>query len=254
MGNPGRIPLQHPDYRYPESRNLYSGRLRELAGIIYSDNQTEIHQGHWREHFPDTASAAPRANENSRRALHVEIGCNGGHVVLKWATRDPAGAYIGIDWKFKQIFRGAEKAAKQGLKNIVFFRAHADRIGYMFEENEVDHLYLYFPDPWPRKSQWKNRFVTARNLKALARVTRPGGTFRIKTDHAGYFDWMEREVSLVGELWNVTARSTDIHEGNPNARLLDIPEVTLFEKIFIREGIRIHGLDLARTVTQTGLD
>ena len=234
-----RLPVQHPEYRYPQSKNPYWEKLTGFADRVFSDNLTEAHRGHWRERF------AGQPGE-----LHVEIGCNAGHVILEWAARSPRNGYVGVDWKFKPIFWGIEKALKRQIPNLLFFRAHAERLPYMFGEGEVDFLYLFFPDPWPRKKQWKNRFLTAKNLARIAPVVKPGGIFHIKTDHAGYFEWMldalarcERES---GKLWEVAEQTRDLHAGNASAQALQIPDVTLFERLFIKDGIAINSLKLRR--------
>jgi tRNA (guanine-N7-)-methyltransferase len=233
--------LNHPEYRYPPSRNPYASRLALEYGDreAYVDDRTESRRGGWREAFPPEA----------RRELHVEIGCNGGHVLLEWAARRPEAAWVGVDWKFKQIHRGAEKARKRGLKNVRFFRAHAERLPFMFGPGEIDHLYLFFPDPWAKLSQQKNRFLTAARLRELAGIVRPGGAFHIRTDHPGYFEWMEAAVAAIPELWEVEYRTADLHAGNPDAGKLQCPDVTLFERIFIREGKPIHALRLRRRAT-----
>jgi tRNA (guanine-N7-)-methyltransferase len=235
-----RLPVDHPEFRYPESPNPYSVRLRALSGYVYADNATEAHRGRWREVFPDAAKFP------STRELHVEIGTNAAHVILEWARQNPQHAYIGIDWKFKAMHRGVEKAFKRGTQNLLLFRAHADRLKYMFAEKEIDHLYLFFPDPWPKTAHWKNRFVTEKNLRELAALIRPGGMFHIKTDHLGYFEWMETAVSKVKDVWEVTMSTRDLHAGRDDAESLDFPDVTLFEKIFIRDKIPIKAMNLKR--------
>jgi tRNA (guanine-N7-)-methyltransferase len=237
-----RLPIHHPDYRYPESPNPYSAKLKAIGGYVYSDNDTEAHRGRWRELLPDAADRAA----GPRRDLHVEIGCNAAHVILEWARRNPADGYVGIDWKFKAMHRGAEKARKRGVKNLLLFRAHAERIQYMFGPGEIDHLYLFFPDPWPKKAHWKNRYVIEKNLRELSGIVRAGGSFHIKTDHLGYFEWMEEEVAKVGDLWRVREKSRDLHAGCARPDLLDFPDVTLFEKLFIQDGIPIKSMKLER--------
>jgi tRNA (guanine-N7-)-methyltransferase len=234
-----RLPVQHPDYLYTNSKNPYWTKLKEFADRVFSDNGTEIHRGHWRDLFRQTP-----------KELHVEIGCNAGHVVLEWAAKSPENGYIGIDWKFKPIFWGIEKALKRGVPNLLFFRAHAERLPFMFGEGEIDFLYLFFPDPWPRKKQWKNRFVSAETLARVAPTLKKGGVFHIKTDHASYFEWMvealaesEREF---GKLWEIVEETRDLHADHPNPELLQIPDVTLFERLFIKDGIKINSLKLRR--------
>ncbi len=236
-----RLALTHPDYKYGVAKNPYSARLAEFPGLAYSDNATETFAGSWREKFGATGK-----NLNSRRELHVEIGCNTGHVTRAWAAANPDKLYIGIDWKFKIVHRGAEKAAEKGLENLIFFRANVERLQYMFGPGEVDYLYLYFPDPWPKKSQWKNRFLKESTLREAARVVRPGGIFHIKTDHDGYYAWMQEAFTKGGDLWEIERESLDLHAGNPAAGKLEIPEVTLFEKLFIKDGIPIKSAWLNR--------
>jgi len=233
-----RLPLNHPDYRYGKAKNPYSAKLGEFPAIAYSDHGTEEHAGRWRERYDIPGAKSKK--------LHVEIGCNTGHVTRAWAEKNPKDLYIGIDWKFKIIYRGAEKVAEKGLKNLLFFRGNVERIQYMFGEGEIDCLYLYFPDPWPKKAQWKNRFLKESTLRDAARVVKKGGLFHIKTDHDGYYEWMQGAFAKVGDIWELERESLDLHEGNAKATELQIPDVTLFERLFIKDGIKIKSAWLRR--------
>lgn len=234
-----KLPLIHPDYRYPEAKNPYALKLKENPGWAYSDNDIEAFAGHWREKFLDQ-------DHQATRKLIVEIGCNTGHVVREWAAAQSQNAFIGVDWKFKIIHRGVEKAQNKGLKNLIFMRGNVDRIRYMFGENEIDEVHMYFPDPWPKKSQSKNRTIQARFLTDAFYAVKPGGLFYIKTDHDAYFEWMLEEFKKVENLWTLEKVSMNLHEGNPLAVKLEIPEVTLFEKLFIKDGIPIKAAWLRR--------
>lgn len=235
-----RLPIQHPDYQYRESTNPYWKKLESLRGRVFVDNDSEAHRGRWREQMAsDSASGA-------RRTLHVEVGCNYGHVVLEWAARDPSNAYIGIDWKFKGIHRAAEKAFRRGVGNLIFFRANVERLRYMFASGEVDAFYIFFPDPWPKKAHWKNRFVTAENLRLLHGLLAPSGVLHVKTDHEGYWEWMQTAFGAVSEDWEVLECVSDLHAGNRDAERLDFPDVTLFEKGFIKNKVPIKSLKLRK--------
>jgi tRNA (guanine-N7-)-methyltransferase len=234
-----KLPLVHPHYRYPTAKNPYALKLKEHPGWAYSDNDIEEFAGHWREKFLDQ-------NHKPSRKLIVEVGCNTGHVVREWALANPKNAYIGIDWKFKIIHRGVEKAQSKGLKNLIFMRGNVDRIRYMFGPEEIDEIHMYFPDPWPKKSQRKNRTIQARFLKDAAFAMKPDGLFFIKTDHDGYFEWMLEEIKKVEDIWTVEKVSMDLHAGNLDAAKLEIPVVTLFEKLFIKDAIPIKAVWLRR--------
>ena len=233
-----RVPLTHPDFRYHRSDNPYAAKIQEIPRLAVADNEAENHRGRWHEVFQ-------HQNTTSRRPLHVEIGCNKGHVIREWAHQNPQNNYIGIDWKFKIIYQAAEKAIAKNIQNLFFIRAYAERIEYIFGKEEIDNLYLYFPDPWPKKAHWKNRYITPERLTALAQVVRKGGIFHIKTDHFGYFQWMEEALHNLNSkdpTWEIVERTTDLHAGHPNPTALQIPEVTLFERLFIKDGIKINSL------------
>lgn len=231
--------MSHPEYRYPVARNPYAAKLKEHPGWAYSDNEIETYAGQWRSRALDEKTS-------ETRKLVVEIGCNTGHVVRAWAAKDPATLYFGIDWKFKIIHRGVEKAQAKNLKNLIFLRANVDRIHYMFGPAEIDELHMYFPDPWPKKSQWKNRTIQESFLKNAATVVKPGGLFFIKTDHDDYFEWMKEAFAKVPAEWSVEKITHDLHAGNPDAKTLDIPDVTLFEKLFVKDGVPIKAAWLRR--------
>ena len=226
--------LLDPEFKYPPSRNPYWQKLDEFPKRAFGDNRPEELRGKWRSLSPTC------------KALHVEIGCNGGHVLLQWAAHNPNSMYVGVDLKLKQVYRGAEKAEKHKITNAFFARAFAERLHFMFGRSEIDHLYLFFPDPWPKKSQLKNRIFQAAWLERCAEVVRPGGTFWIKTDHAGYAEHMRGVIAECAGTWELTEESHDLHGGNPHARELRIPEVTLFERLFIKDGIPIHSYRLRR--------
>jgi len=241
LADSSKLPVRHPDYTYPSSRNPYWNKLREVEGLVFTDNETEAHAGSWRNHFP---SEKIKKSRSSR--LHVELGTNAGHVILEWAKLAPNDAFIGLDWKYKAIFRGAEKAQKYKLENTVFFRALAERLPYMFSPGEIDCLYLYFPDPWPKKAAWKNRYITEESLRLIMPLLSDDGIFHIKTDHAGYFEWMIEAIEKCSNILSAHELTRDLHKDHTDPKSLQIPEVTLFEKLFIRDGIKINSVKLRR--------
>jgi len=234
--------VHHPEFRYSESHNPYWAKVKHppegMQGLVYGDHDTEAHRGKWREQF--------KLQTQARLPLHVEIGCNAGHVSLEWAKRNPNQLYLGIDWKFKMIFKFAEKIEKNELKNLIALRANAERLPFMFAEEEIDFLHMFFPDPWPKKAQMKNRTADADWLRTVSPLLHRDGIFHLKTDHAGYFEFILDELTKVSDLFETVEMTKDLHASNPEAHLLKIPEVTLFERLFIKDGLPIHSIKLRR--------
>lgn len=248
-----RLSIKHPDYRYIPSKNPYWAKLKDpsspLHKLVLSDQDTELSCRGGKPWLSQFSESSPTAQESRNSKLHVEIGCNAGHVILEWARQNPQDYYIGVDWKFKMIHKAAEKALKKQLHNLIFLRAHAERLPWMFSEGEIDFLYLFFPDPWPKKAQRKNRFLTSEQLQRIGRLMKPGGIFHIKTDHAEYFAEMLEEIEQMRNNnqnpgWEVIEQTTDLHASHPAPHTLNIPEVTLFEKLFIKDKIPIKSIKL----------
>jgi tRNA (guanine-N(7)-)-methyltransferase len=234
-----KLPISHPDYRYSGSANPYWKKVQTYGASVMTDNQTEQFRGRWREQFVGVVGAAVLP-------LVVEIGCNAGHVIVEEAKRCPDRLFIGIDWKFKAIARAADKSQKLGLKNLILLRAHAERLRYMFGEGEITKLNLFFPDPWAKKSQLKNRFFTSDRLKEIAPLMSESGEFEARTDHPGYFEWMRAAVDASEREWTKIDETHDRHKDNPQAHLLKPPDVTLFESLFVKDGLPIHLIRLLR--------
>jgi tRNA (guanine-N7-)-methyltransferase len=236
-----------PEFKYAVSNNIYWSKLHqlppEMEGLAYPDHQTEAFRGSWRSQFK-TANADANSKQIEREKLHVEIGCNAGHVVLEWAKQNANALYVGIDWKFKQVYRLAEKIQKNDLKNILAFRANAERLPFMFAAGEIDFLHMFFPDPWPKKAQMKNRTANAAWLKSVAPLLSTGGIFHLKTDHAEYFEFILSELETLKDTYEVLELTKNLHAGNPLARQLTIPTVTLFERLFIKDGLPIHSVKI----------
>ena len=234
----------NPDYQYVRSKNIYWDKLTNLPvamkGLAYADLQTEEFRGRWRDRF----LSSPEKILSHKPILHVEVGCNAGHVCLEWAKLNPKDLYIGVDWKFKQIYRLAEKTQKFQVKNLLAFRANADRLPFMFGAGEIDFLYLYFPDPWPKKAQLKNRTADTDWLKSVAPLLSPSGVFHIKTDHAEYFEFILKNLAELTDTYEILEMTKDLHAGNERAKFLKIPEVTLFERLFIKDGLPIHSVKI----------
>ncbi len=223
-----------PEFKYPPSRNLYCKKLKEFEGRCFSDQETEHYRGQWRKKF------------QKNLPLFVELGCNGGHVLIEWAIKNPDKLYLGIDWKFKQIYRATEKARKRDLENLLFLRANQERLPFIFGPEEIDQLFLFFPDPWEKNPQRKKRFVTPERLKEIALLVKPGGRLEIKTDHEDYFEWMIRSTKQASSHWKVILQTKDLYQGHPEPKNLKIPEITLFEKVFILQGKPIHRMILEK--------
>jgi tRNA (guanine-N7-)-methyltransferase len=161
--------------------------------------------------------------------LEIEIGCGNGRFLTARALKNPEIHYIGVERMMERVRRCSKKAEREQLANLTFLRVEAGRfVRDLLPEKRVQAMYLFFPDPWPKRRHHKNRFFQREMCDTLARILIPGGHMYISTDHEEYFKEMYRYLSE-------DARFTEVA---PLIREED--EQTDFERLFLSKGDPIY--------------
>lgn len=217
------------DFKYTESKNPYHEKLGVFDSFVLRDEAAETNVGKWKEHF------------GNDRPLEVEIGTGYGEFMMEYCQKNPDVNFIGLDHRFKRSFSVAQKLDKLEHKNFRYLRARGERIEFMFDESEVQSVFYFFPDPWPKKRHHKKRLFQKPFLNACHKVLKPGGTLFIKTDHDGYFEWMLEHLQEE-KRFEVLLQSRNLREEYPEHFLSQF--TTKFEKIFLGQGTLIKSLVL----------
>ena len=132
----------------------------------------------------------------SPQRLIVEIGFGRGEFIADLATRDPEGAYLGVEVSFKRVLKLARRVAATPLRNLRLVHARGqDVLRDSLAEASVDGLWINFPDPWPKKRQAKHRIVQPEFIGLLATRLRMGGELRLATDSRAYAEQMDQVLS-----------------------------------------------------------
>jgi tRNA (guanine-N7-)-methyltransferase len=126
--------------------------------------------------------------------ITVELACGRGEYTVGLASLFPERNYIGVDIKGERIWKGSTWAVEQGLTNVAFLRTQILLIDNFFAENEVDEIWITFPDPRPRKRDIKRRLTSPRFLGMYKKLLAPGGYIRLKTDNTLLFDYTLEEL------------------------------------------------------------
>ncbi len=128
-------------------------------------------KGNWRQHF--------FKNDNP---LVLELGCGKGEYSVGLAQKYPNKNFIGIDIKGARFWRGAKTAIEENIENVAFIRTQIELIEYIFAENEVDEIWITFPDPQIKYKRTKHRMTNTEFLKRYKKVLKPEGVVNLKTD------------------------------------------------------------------------
>ena len=79
----------------------------------------------------------------------LELGCGKGEYSVGLAENFPDKNFIGIDIKGARMWRGAKTANEKNLPNVAFQRTRIEFINSFFSRDEVDEIWITFPDPHP---------------------------------------------------------------------------------------------------------
>ena len=118
-------------------------------------------------------------NENP---LVLELGCGKGEYSVALAQKFPNKNFVGIDIKGARFWRGAKTAVEENISNVAFIRAQIELIEHLFAENEVDEIWITFPDPQIKYKRTKHRMTNADFLERYKKILNSDGVVNLKTD------------------------------------------------------------------------
>lgn len=224
--------LYNEDFEYKHT-NPYHDKLSEFDEFVLTDNAAEENKGKW------NSEIFKKDGE-----LCAEVGSGYGHFMLEYCEQHPETNYIGMDFRFKRSYYLAKRLSKHPYRNFRYLRARGERIEFMFNKGEVDKLFYFFPDPWPKKRHHKKRLFQAPFIEAAHKVLKTGGELFVKTDHDGYSEWMKEVIDSAEtqKYFDVTLTTFDLYKDKPSHFLASFQ--TKFEKIFIKKGVPIKAFVL----------
>ncbi len=132
----------------------------------------------------DLGALFPRAQR-----FGLEIGYGGGEHLARQAVEQPDMGFIGCEVFSGGIAKMLQAVEERGLDNVRLFADDALKLLLKLPDAALDAAWLLYPDPWPKTRHHKRRFVSPTTLSELARVLKPGATFRFATDIEDYANW-----------------------------------------------------------------
>ena len=134
-------------------------------------------KGKWSEHF------------GNDHPIVVELGCGYGEYTVGLARQFQGRNFIGVDVKGARIWKGSKTAEEENMANVAFLRSNILELERFFNQNEIDEIWITFPDPRPRKRDERRRLTSPRYLNIYKGLIRPGGMVHFKTDNTALFEY-----------------------------------------------------------------
>ncbi|MFM1952417.1 MAG: hypothetical protein RJA33_1211 [Actinomycetota bacterium] len=138
---------------------------------------------------------------NATRVV-MEIGFGMGEATALIARDDSETGFFAVDVHRPGVGKLFALIQEHGLSNLRVIQGDAHLVLHdMFDDQSLDGVHLFFPDPWPKKRHNKRRIVNENFLGQIASKLKPGGFFHIATDWVPYAEWIE-EVFAASTLFS----------------------------------------------------
>ena len=197
----------------------------EFSRWAFNEERVGSLKGSWRQEVFGVSSGFP---------LDLEIGTGNGYHFVHHGLSHPERYLVGLELKYKPLIQSIRRALKEGCRNTCMARYHARFLNHIFESEEIDNVYIHFPDPWIKKKQRKHRLICPLFLSDLWVIQRPQSCIEFKTDNRDYFD--ESLQYFKESPYEIHAVTHDLY--NSRWRATNFP--THFEKIFASQNLPIH--------------
>ncbi len=217
MGNKNKL------QRFAENltfSNLFQYRYEEVVNGFFL-------KGKWKQDF-----------FKNDHPLTLELGCGKGEYTVGLARRHPERNFIGLDIKGARMWRGLKTAQEENLKNVAFVRTRIEQSEFYFGREEVDELWITFPDPQIKAARERKRLVSPRFLKRYALFLKPDAIIHLKTDALLLYDYTLEMIKQDGHI--LLEANEDIYGSGMDNEITQIQ--TFYEKKWLEYGTPIRYL------------
>lgn len=155
--------------------------------------------------------------------LVLEIGFGNGESLAAMAAAHPDQDFVGIEVHTPGVGHLLLCAERLDLKNLRVYCADAIEIlTRQIDDDSLQRVQLFFPDPWPKKRHHKRRIVNHDFLELVCLKLQSGGIFHAATDWEPYAGHMAETLDAFPGL----AR---LHADSPFVPRPDYRPLTKFE-------------------------
>ncbi|GHE40162.1 tRNA (guanosine(46)-N7)-methyltransferase TrmB [Sphingobacterium griseoflavum] len=205
-------------------------KLRKFAEVATFANVVQLEagqafKGKWAKEF-----------FKNEHPVILELACGKGEYSVNLAKLFPDRNFIGVDYKGNRIWRGAKTALEEGVTNVGFLRIQIETILDYFSPNEVQEIWITFPDPQPQVSREKKRLTHPRFLEKYKTILEDAGIMHLKTDNDGFYSYTLEQIEALQ--LHKTRETTDLYKSDIVDNVLAIK--TYYEKKYLADSKNIN--------------
>lgn len=120
---------------------------------------------------------------------HLEIGFGYGESLIDRAINNPNINFLACETYINGVANLLSLIEKNQINNIKVIDGDSRLVLENLENNNLEKVYLLFPDPWPKKKQNKRRIINEKFIETLVEKLEKNGTFFFASDIIDYVDW-----------------------------------------------------------------
>lgn len=179
--------------------------------------------------------------------LILELGCGKGEYTTGLAKMFPLKNFIGVDIKGARIWKGAKAINEENITNAAFLRTKIEFVFRFFEKDEIDEIWLTFPDPQPKKRKRKKRLCSTEFLKVYQKFLKNNGVIHLKTDSPELYQYATSVINKNN--LEILLNTEDLYASDIHNEITAIR--TYYETIFLNEGKSIFYLQFRLPADKT---
>jgi tRNA (guanine-N7-)-methyltransferase len=168
--------------------------------------------------------------------LVLELGCGKGEYSVGLARKYPNKNFIGMDIKGARMWRGCKTSIEEQLSNVAFVRSQIELIEHVFGNQEVDEIWITFPDPQPREFKARKRLTSARFLENYRKILKKDGIIHLKTDNDGLYEYTLEVIEE--DKHNLLYSSNDLYKSDYKEEAIQFQ--TFYEQKYLKTGKNIN--------------
>jgi len=176
---------------------------------------------------------------DNKQPVEIDMGCGKGRFLLARAKAHPEINFFGMDRMLRRIRKIDRKTVRAGYENIQLFRMEAYYATlHLLPPESVTTVYIFFPDPWPKKKHHKRRLINSSLLSLIKPILKKHGRLFIATDWENYAEQIIELIACESGIINLAGENQ--YAPRPRWR-----PMTKFENRGLNKGHRVFDFALA---------
>ena len=144
----------------------------------------------------------------SYKPLILDIGFGSGESTINHAISHPENNYLAVEVHRPGIGRLLNKIEENTLTNIKIIKHDViDILKEQIPDCSLTQIFIFFPDPWPKKRHHKRRLINKELIKLIKKKLVLHGRLHIATDWENYANYIMEIGNADSELINLAGHN-----------------------------------------------